>query len=120
MAAAVRQEDSRRFNSEATAEVTEKLGHLFALIKKYRSEFDRPDSSFTTLIERDDPALTQLTKSLYRVQSCLRSFAERFNDENSVSGWPLPIVPRDQFENTMGVFHEGIDIMSDFLDTLDM
>lgn len=115
-----RQEDSERFNTEATANITEKLGYLFTSIQKYCSEFERRDSSFNNLIERNDSVLSQLTIALYRVQSCLKSFEERFADGVSVTGWPLPVVPREQFKNTMSVFQEGVDVMSEFLDTLDV
>lgn len=66
-----RQEGSERFNTNATANITEKLGYLSTLTQKYLSEFDKRDSSFNNLIERNDSVLSQLTIALYRVQSCL-------------------------------------------------
>ncbi len=117
---ATKHDESERYNTEAASKITEGLGLLFGLIKNYRSEFDRPDSSLNDLVQRNDPTLTQLASALRRVQSCLFSFKERFAGESSVAGWPLPRVPREQFEKTMIEFEQGVDVMSSFLDTLDV
>lgn len=117
---AARQGESERFNIEAAAIITEGLGHLFGLIKKYRSELDRLDSSLNDLVQRNDASLLQLAVALRRIQSCLRSFTAKFADDASVARWPLPMVSRDQFEDTMDEFQKGVDIISEFLDTLDV